>query len=675
MKKSLYVFLIILFLMAGASCDEDKHDPLGTYAAYKAAFAAMDYGAMYDLLDTSSRSKMAKEEYVELYKGFYDVISVTEASVADRMEELDLQRKAAGEDTFRVPVDIILVTGIGEKKFSTDIKLVKETDKDGDPNFLVSFALDQVYEGFKSTDKIIEQEVGPERGRILDRNMKVLAEDGDVIWIGMIPGQFGNAREKSIDALSAAFGVARKYITGRLGLSWVKPETFVDMSKVSMDEKEAVDALVISNSGITYRITRDRIYPYGEAAAHLTGYVGLATREEYAVLKTLGYPITAKAGRSGLELIYEEELRGKTGTQKVLVDKDGNLKEVLSNDYNNRGKDIVLTIDIDEQLKLYGAMSGDKGTASLVNYRDGEILALVSLPSYDPNRMILGHTEAYYDNLLKDPGKPLLNRFTKLYPPGATLSALVSASAIETGSPAASLVSEVSGTAWQKEPAWGSYFIKRAADPGAPVDLEKALINSDNIFFAQMALKLGEKEFIEALQRFGIGEDHDATFDFQKSQVSNLGVMNSEILLADSGYGQGQVLFNSLTLPRAMTAIADSGNMKGLKLVKDAAQAENRNILSSETANRILELMSKSVEEPAGTGNAAFIEGRSIAGKSGISEVGSGTARTRYGWFTAIELNVERPFITTVMVEGLGDSGPGYAAAKVRAFLTGELPD
>lgn len=661
--------------MIGSSCDEDKHDPLGTYFAYKAAYAGMDYSAMYEYLDSSSKSKMTKDEYVELYKGFYGAISVTEASVADRMEELDLQRKAAGEDTFRVPVDINLVTGIGVKKFSTDIKLVKENDKDGNPNFLVSFALDQVYEGFKSTDKIIEQEVGPERGRILDRNMKVLAEDGDVIWIGMIPGQFGNAREKSIDALSAAFGVSRKYITGRLGLSWVKPETFVDMIKVSIDDKAAVDALVVSNSGITYRITRDRLYPYGESAAHLTGYVGLATRDEYAVLKTLGYPITAKAGRSGLELIYEEELRGRTGTEKVLVDKDGNLKEVLSNDHNNRGKDIVLTIDIDQQLKLYRAMSGDNGAASLINFRDGEILALVSLPSYDPNMMILGHTEAYYDNLLKDPGKPLLNRFTKLYPPGATVAPLVSASAIETGSPAAGLVSEDSGTSWQKEPAWGKYFIKRAADPGSPVDLEKAFISSDNIFFAQMSLKLGEKEFIDALQRFGVGEELDTTFDFQKSQVANLGVMNSEILLADSGYGQGQVLFNSLTLPRALTAIADGGNLKGLKLVKDAAQAETRNILTSETTNRILELMRKSVEDPSGTGNASFIEGRAIAGKSGIAEVGTGAARTRYGWFTAIDLDEGSPFIVTVMVEGLGDRGPGYAAGKVRAFLTGELPD
>jgi penicillin-binding protein len=675
MKKLLYIFFIILFLIGGTSCDEEKHDPLVTYHSYKAAFAALDYSAMYDNLDSSSKSKMTKEAYVELYKGFYGAISVTEASVSDRMEDIDLQRKAEGEDTIRVPVDISLVTGIGAKKFSTDIKLVRESDQDENQNFMVSFSLDQVYEGFKSTDKIVEQGVGPERGRILDRNMKVLAEDREVIWIGMVPGQFGNVREKSIDSLSAAFGVTRSYITGRLGLSWVKPETFVDMIKVSMDDKAAVEALVVSNSGITYRITRDRVYPYGEAAAHLTGFVGLATREEYAILKTLGYSITAKAGRSGLELIYEEELRGRTGTQKVLVDKDGNLKEVLSNDHNNRGKDIVLTIDIDQQLKLYGAMSGDKGTASLVNYKDGEILALVSLPSYDPNRMILGHTEAYYDSLLKDAGKPLLNRFTKLYPPGATLVSLVSASAIETGSQAVSLISEVQGTSWQKEPSWGSYFIKRAADPGTPVDLEKAFLNSDNIFFAQIALKLGEKEFIEALQRFGISEDHDATFDFQKSQAANLGVMNSEILLADSGYGQGQVLFNSLTLPRALTAIADSGNLKGLKLVKDAAQAETRNVLSAETANRVQELMRKTVDDPTGTGNAAFIEGRAIAGKTGISEVGSGTARTRYGWFTAIELDEGSPYITTVIVEGLGDRGPGYAAGKVRAFLTGELPD
>lgn len=671
--KKLLVFMAILFLpLFFAACDEgETHDPLDTFSAYKASFSALDYSGMYGNLDAKSKEAMTEEEYVKIYRDIYDVIPITEVSMENRMEDFDLYKKVEGKDEVKIPVNMSIKGDGVDQKFSYDVKLVREKDElTGKSNFKVSFAYNLVYEGLRKDDQVVIEETEPLRGRILDHNLIPLADNTELLWIGMVPGRLGKDKNSAIADLSQAFGLTSAYITKRLGLSWAKENTFVDMVKVSIDEKEKVDALTAKHPGIIYRILKDRAYPYGAAAAHLTGYVGLVNKEEYAEMQPLGFSINSKVGRAGLEMIYEKDLRGTKGTQAVLVDRDGNLKQVLGPIVPNMGKDIILTIDIEKQQKLFGEMGGEVGTASVVNYNTGEIEALVSSPSYDPNQFILGQTQAAYDALVNSPNNPMLNRFTKLYVPGSTIKPITTALALELVGFDENYETNITGLFWQKDASWGNYSVKRISEPGNPVNLAKAFIYSDNTYFAQMALALGESNFIEGAKKYGIGSEMNLGFAFETSQMVSGGVMNSEILLADSGYGQGQVLFNSLTLPRALSVFANGGNLVELKLFKDEEAPKTTATVSVAIADKVFNLMKESIDNAMGTAHGAAIEGRDLAGKTGTAEVGSGKSKKEIGWFSVIDKSEAFPYITTMMIEGVqGRGGSDLTVQKVRSFL------
>lgn len=671
MKKVIMILFSSLLLLFTACDEKPEHDTLGTFSAYQEAFAALDFGAMYDLLAKESQGAQTREDYVKLYTELYTGIPITAARMESRMADLDLRQKVYGKDSVKVPVNLILTVQGQELTYSTDVKLIREKDEEGNTNYHVAFAPDLVFQDYKKGDKILDREAGPIRGRILDRNGKVLAGNTDVLWVGMIPEFLGKDKAAAVKELAQALGISETYIQGRLNLSWAKGNVFVDVMKVPLEEQSKLDDLTRRHREITYRKVQDRVYPYGSSAAHLTGYVGLVTKEEYAKLQPLGFGLDAKVGRAGLELLYDEVLRGQKGVEKVLVDQNGVEKRVLTGFQTNRGQDLILTIDADKQLSLYQAMAGSAGTGSVVNYKTGEIEAWVSLPAYDPNGMILGIPSIYYEVQSKDPGKPLLNRFTRRYAPGSTIKPITAAIALDMGGFDPEFTLELAGTKWQKEAAWGNYFITRKIDPLGPVDLEKAMILSDNIYFAQMTLEMGEATFRQGLLRFGVGEDAQPGYPLEISQVANTDTMNSEILLADSGYGQGQVLFNSLTLPRALTAIADGGKLKSLRLLFTKNPVEQKAVLSEATAQKILGYMEKVVTDPQGTGYAARMEGYTFAGKTGTSEVGSGSSAQENSWLTLINRDPQHPSIVTMMVENTKDlDGSGLMAGKMKTYWT-----
>lgn len=671
MKKIFALIIMIPLFLILAGCEEEEpHDPLGTLYDYMDAYESMDFEKMYSLLDATSRESITQEEYLSIYEGIYESIPITEAKMESRMNDFDMERKVSGEESARIPMNLMMKVQEEEISYSTDVKVVREEDEEGNDNYKVSFSPDLVYQNFKKTDKVETREVGPLRGEIFDRNRKPIAINGEVLWVGMVPGNLGAGKASAIKAMADTFGLTQEYINKRLGLSWVKDNTFVDMLKVSMDDKNRVDSLISQYPGIIYRVVKDRVYPYKAATAHLTGYLGLVSAEEYKELEPLGFPIDTRVGRAGLELLYEEELRGQKGTEVVLVDENGNVKEVLSSFMNNKGKDLVLTIDIEKQSELYARMNGEMGTATVVNYETGEVEALVSSPSYDPNQFILGHSNASYNALLNDPKNPLMNRFTRRYVPGSAIKPLTAAIALETQGFDEGKVIDIAGKDWQADPSWGNYSVTRVTDPGVPVDIEKAFIYSDNIFFAQMALDMGADAFMKGMQKFGVGEENQLGFGFEKSQITNDGTLENDMLLADSGYGQGQILFHSLTLPKAYTAIADSGAMKELKLFMDEKAVVETGVVSEETAEKVLGYMGNVISDPNGTGHEAYIEGRSLYGKTGTSEVGQGANREEIGWFSVIDKDSAKPFITTVMIEKVKGRGGSLVAVRLaRDFI------
>ncbi|SFN28231.1 penicillin-binding transpeptidase domain-containing protein [Proteiniclasticum ruminis] len=670
MKKLLLLLMGVSLITFSGCSKEEPHDPMETFYAYQSAFENQDFETMYELLDEESRRNLNKEEYVERYESLYESVPLTDTKLEPRMEIFDIEKKLKTEDSMKVPVNLSMKKEDENITYSFDATLVKEVNEEEKAYYRIAFDPLLVYRNYQLTDTIEVEEKLPERGEIFDRNGKGLAVNGELLWVGMVPGRIID-HEAAVSALSEALGLSVEHIDKRLSLDWVKEDTFVDMKRVSYEELEKFESLRLQYPGITYRVIKGRVYPYKEAAAHLVGYVGLVSQEEYEQLKPEGFPIDTRVGRSGLESLYEEELRGEVSRSVHILDAAGKVKETLKVMGEAKGKDLHLHIDIDAQRALLNELGEDRGTASLVNYKTGEVLALVNAPSYDPNAFVLGLSQEEYSALQEDPDKPLLNRYTRLYVPGSVVKPLTAAIALETQGFDPDDTISGTGDTWQKDSSWGSYSVRRIQSPGIPIDLRKAMIYSDNIYFAQTALKIGEENLIKGLERFGIGDEDSTGLGFMTSQISNDGTLSSEIRLADTGYGQGQMLFHALTLPRAYTAIADGGLLKELMIVNEERRPKETTVITEATADTVRSYMRDVIVQPEGSGHQANLPGRVLSGKTGTAEVGSGDTYLTLGWFSVIEESESSPYITTMMVEDMKDRGlSGYVVEKVKRFIT-----
>ena len=526
------------------------------------------------------------------------------------LAEEDEYKEIENEEVIRLPVNVEMQTEHGNKSYRIDVDLIKETIGDKKAwKILWDYSL--IYPGMEEGDTIETTFTSrPVRGEILDRNGKKLAENGIAIQVGIVPGRLGDMKDEIIKELSNTFNISEQYIHDRLSLSWVKDDTFVDLKKIPKDQQHLIEQIYNKNPGATFMEIEERVYPYKEAAAHLTGYIGYMSEEELEEWEALGFTASEKIGRTGLEYIFNESLAGRPGQKVVLIDKEGQEKEVLFEQETVNGEDLYLTIDIDLQTKLYQQLQGEQGTAAVMNYFSGEVVALANSPSYDPNKFILGISSHELNELQEDDAQPLLNRLTHVYSPGSTLKPITAAIALNESITDKSFTSDVKGLEWQKDASWGSYYITRVKDPGIPVDMEKAMIYSDNIYFARLALEIGADTFVEKAKEFGIGETLPLRYGVKDSQLANNGQIASEILLADTGYGQGEVLISILNLNKAYSAFVNDGNVLTPKLIANNTEVNMKNIISKEVADEIFDFLLKVVEDQRVQGMIAlFREG------------------------------------------------------------------
>ena len=240
-----------------------------------------------------------------------------------------------------------------------------------------------------------------------------------------------------------------------------------------------------------------RTYPLGEAASHLIGYVQPVTAEDLEEHKGEGYDAASVIGKSGAELLYEKELKGKNGCEIRIVDQAGNTRKVAASVPREDGQNIQLTIDSGLQQSLYEKFQEDPGCSVAVNPYTGEVLALVSTPSYDNNDFILGLSDTQWKDLNEDIKKPMYNRFRQIWCPGSVLKPVIAGIGMKTGSldPEEDFGNE--GLSWQKDSSWGDYHVTTLHEY-EPVTLKNALIYSDNIYFAKAALRIGAETLADS---------------------------------------------------------------------------------------------------------------------------------------------------------------------------------
>ena len=374
--------------------------PQETVKNYFALVEKKQYDKMYDMLSESSKEKISKKKFTERNQNIYEGIEVKDIKISIPEKE-----KLKGSPV-TVKYSETMETSADEISFDNAVTLQKE-----DGEYKIDWDSTVIFPNLQDSYKVQIQTESAQRGTIYDRNGVILAGNGTVLEVGLVPGKMGDdtARAESIKKLAELLDVSEEAIQNALGASYVQDDSFVPIKKIAKGNEEK-EAQLLTIPGVMLNDSQDRVYPLGAAAGHLTGYVQAVTAEDLEKLENKGYHANSVVGRSGLEQTYEEELRPVDGTRIIIADETGNTIETLAYQPAQNGKDVRVTIDAEVQKTAYDQFAQDPGTAAAMNPKTGEVLALVSTPGYDPNEFVLGMSDARWNALNEDASNPLMNR-------------------------------------------------------------------------------------------------------------------------------------------------------------------------------------------------------------------------------------------------------------------------
>lgn len=633
------------------------------FNTYIALINDKNYDEMYNKISNSSKSNISSDDFVKRNKNIYEGIDAENIKV--ELGELTLEN-----NEIKILYKENMVTSAGEVSFDNTVTLVKENNE-----YKIRWSSKLIFPDLGDTDKVRVSSIKSKRGTIKDKNGNNLAYDGVASSVGIVPGKLGENRDSNIAKISELLGVSVDTINNYLSASYVKDDTFVPIKKIAY--KSELKATVLNIPGIMLNSVDSRVYNLGEEAGHLVGYVQAINAEELEKNEGKGYTSTSLIGKSGLELTYEDTLRGIDGTEIYIQTENGQKIKTIAQQDKKDGQDINLTIDANVQTKLYNQMKDDNGLFVVMEPQTGELLALVSTPSYDSNDFTLGMTTAKWDSLNNDVNKPLYNRFLQSYCPGSTFKPITGAAGLTSGKLSTDNTFTYSGTSWQKDSSWGDYKVTTLTAYSGAKNLRNALIHSDNIFFAQAALQIGKDTLTSKFNELGFNEQLDLPLTAAKSTY---GEITSDGKLADTGFGQGNLLVNPIHMASMYSAFANNGNMIKPYLVNDDNNSKGKilkeNVFTKEAANTIKDDLIQVVENSEGTARDAAVSGLTIAGKTGTAELktdkndsNSGTL----GWFNCFTTNRDGQNLLIVgMVENTqnnSDGGSHYVIKKIKAIL------
>lgn len=645
--------------------------------AYMDCISEQKYEEMYGMLTKESLKTISMKDFVKRNAAIYEGIE---------MENMILDITGYDKENLTVTYNTSFDTVAGKVSFENEMSFLEENTA-----YKIIWNDSLIFPELSSLDKVRVSTAQAERGEILDRNGRVLAGKGLASSVGIIPGKLEN-KEKAIKKIAKLLGMESEEIEKKLSAKWVQNDSFVPIK--TLPKVRDIDLLVIDPdkevlkeqkrqekllhiAGVMISDKEIREYPLKEAAAHLVGYVQNVTAKDLEEHAGEGYTSSSVIGKTGMEGLFEKELKGENGCRIYLTNAEGKEKEEIACIPVQNGKDIKLTIDADLQSWLYESFKTDKSCSVSINPFTGEVLALVSTPSYDNNAFILGMSGKQWKLLNEDDKKPLYNRFRQIWCPGSTFKPITAAIGLQSGAMnwAEDFGSE--GLSWQKDKSWGTYHVT-TLHTYKPVVLENALIYSDNIYFAKAALKIGTEEMERALSGIGFHGELPFEMKMEESSYSNTEHIESEIQLADSGYGQGQILVNPLHMACMYTSFCNQGNMiKPYLIYKNDVKIEYwiSGAFSKKTSKRVLDGITKVVNHPHGTGYAIHRKDVLLAGKTGTAEIKASkedTSGTELGWFTVLtpKRKEKKPILIVSMVEEVKErGGSGYVIGKDKSVL------
>lgn len=674
----LIIFMAVLIMIFSIITKEKNitikpDELLVTYMNY---IQEKNYEAMYSMVECN----ISKEEFVNRNANIYEGIEMQNMNISN------VNSNEIEENKIIVTYKTAFNTMAGDIEFDNKAEFVKRNN-----GYFIVWNDNIIFPNLSAGDKVRIQIHEADRGNILDRNDRIMAGKGIASSVGVVPGKLED-KDTALEQIAVLLEMDIESVKKKMDAGWVKEDSFVPLKTLKkvketelmeispdkdiLEEKERQDKL-LSISGVMISDIEIREYPLKEAASHFVGYVQNVTAEDLEEHEGEGYNANSVIGRSGMEGLYEKELKGQNGCEIYIEDSEGNKKEVLKNKVKLNGKDIKLTIDAGIQSSLYEQFKDDKSCTIAMNPYTGEVLALISTPSFDNNDFIMGMSDEKWTELNVREDKPMYNRFRQVWAPGSTFKPVVGAIGLKTGAVNPNEDYGNEGLSWQKDLSWGDYFVT-TLHAYEPVILENAIMYSDNIYFAKAALKIGAEAFSASLDSLGFNKEVPFEIKLKESSYSNSENIESEIQLADSGYGQGQILVNPLHLASIYTAFVNQGNI--IKPYITYSQDAKKEIWIADTfleedAYVILECMKKVINSPHGTGYKAHRDDVELAGKTGTAEIKSSkddNTGTELGWFCVCTTDAEmqNPILITSMAEDVkGIGGSGYVVNKVSNVL------
>ena len=619
------------------------------------------YDEFYESLSNKSKEYIeteygGKEGFINKYSAIYSAMNVSNIKVV--LKE--------SNENLNIPVSISMNTYAGELKYDNLIIKLEKEDNEYKISWDESLILPNMIQG----DKIRVQTYNGSRGRILDRDGNILAYNGEVNYVYINPKTFD---QSNVSNLANVLDISEEYIQNKLD-SNSNPEQLVFIVKVSKyDEERASKALEID--GVNVQVGISRVYAQGEAFGSLLGYIGNITAEELENNPDKGYTTSSQIGKNGLEQVYEDKLRAKEGVH-IYIER-GEEKITVAKTDSKDGDDIQLSIDSNLQQEIYNQMDNEKSASIAMDSTTGEVLAMVSSPSYDSNTLVTYKTKALAKKWEESKNAEFDNRANNAYSPGSTMKLITASIGLENNVINPNEKMNIKGLTWQNSSSWGNYKVSRVKDIES-VGLYEAAIYSDNIYFADKAIKLGSEKLIEGAKKFGIGADISFEYPMAKSQISNSGSIDDEILLGDTGYGQGEVLTTPLEVTMAYSALANDGKIMTPRIVisENSEPKIYSEAISKDFLGELKKDFSGVINDPNGSGYLCKIEGINLAGKTGTAEIKSSkddNNGNENSWFVAVDLDNSKLSISMVMEDMKDKSTSSYLVPKVKNIIKSYL--
>ena len=661
MGKIYKLMLCIALLISLCSCMGDL-PPAYDMTSFLDSFTAMDYQAMYT--HVSPAVDINKDAFFKKYDDIMSGLGVTEIVIDDVSEPNE-----NGVFTYTATYK---TTDYGDftNTYTAPTSFI-------DDQCVVMWDYSLIFPEMEDGSSVRIKTLKAARGEMFAADGTVLAKNTYADTVYMNPSKVENIEDvtdvvggmtgKSNTEIIDLFNKAIEEETGVVVLGAFFPDALTD------EQKDAV--LSVPGLGIDdAQYTPIRYYDMCDAAAHIIGYMGYTDEESLPE----GYSVSDKLGLAGLEASYEPELRGSDGKIIYIEDRWGKNIHTLYEVPMAEGQDLYLTIKPLLQQKAYDALKDNlssdmKGVVIVMDASTGYVDAMVSYPSFDNNVFTFSLSDETWEEL-NDPenNQPLVSRATDgRYPPGSVIKPFIAAVALEENAitPDIEFTGEIIDKKWTPdEEGWPGGSITRIEDSDPPLKLDNALLHSDNIYFAFAALRLGDEKLIDYLERIGMTEAVPFDLPVKKANTLNGPSYMTRKMLADMGYGQGQLLVTPIQMAAMYTAFANgTGDMIEPVLVQKLCRADGLEYntvsekepsvwISDAVSGSSLGTLTPMLEAvvSTGTGHGARVSGVDIAGKTGTAEID----KTReISWFAGYWLNGYYDRLVIVMVDVAAGEG------------------